>query len=1103
MINSPPSSCSTQPGESSTAFGRLDHRVQRWIWERGWTDLRDIQEAAISAILDSDRDVIVSAATASGKTEAVFLPLCSKLVGETPKESVRAIYISPLKALINDQFGRLEDLCERLELPVHRWHGDVGGASKHALLRAPSGILLITPESLEALFVLRGHALGAMFAHLDALVIDELHSFIGRERGRQLQSLAHRLEVLLERPVRRIGLSATLGDMSLAAEFLRIGKGRDVEIIVSRADRQEIKLQVRGYETTLPGAAESRDDVGAQAAIAGDLFRVLRQTDNLVFANSRRLVETYADHLRRLCDEARVPNAFHPHHGSLSKEVRESVEELLRNNERAVTVVCTNTLELGIDIGTVTSIAQVGPPPSVASLRQRLGRSGRRGDPAVLRVYVEEEKIGPNTPPQDQLRASLVQSIAMVQLLLEGWCEPPEAEALHLSTLVQQVLSVATQYGGVMADEAWRVLCQGGPFRAVDAAMFGHLLRDLGRQDILMQAGDRSLLPGPVGERIVNHYTFYAAFATPEEYRIVANGRELGTMPLDYAVALGALIIFAGRRWRVEAIDEKQRVIDVVPAKGGSPPRFGGGLGAVHVVVRERMKAVYESAAVPVFLDPGAQDLLQEARANFHRLALERRCVVPWGRDSVLFCWAGDRAQQTLALQLAIGGAGVMVDGLGISVAGMAADAVADRIRDIAEGEVQDAAKLALRAANKIGEKYDHLLGEELLAATYAARQLDPKGAQEIARRIATAEASAGQQSIAVGAPPESAQPTHNVASKEIRPREAAAFAVVDFETTGFSPKRGDRAIEIAIVSLSLDGAVLEEWDTLVNPDRRSGPSWIHGISTDDLLHAPRFNEIAGDVGMRLAGKVIVAHNWRFDLAFLTAEFERARHTVPTLIRLCTLDLTSILEPRASVRRLADCCQRYGVVAQDAHSALGDALATARLLGVYRSLARSRGISKLDEMIGQALAFPKEDWNGLPPASGRRLTRNEATAIRAAHQHYLARIVERLPGDEATSPEEAGYLNLLDRALQDRHISVDESEALLAEAERWSLSASRVHAVHFSYLRALVRAALADGVVSAAERRELEMATRMLGLGEPVLDSLLKPAASQRGEGHG
>ena len=743
MMTSPPSGSSPGAASSpSAAFGKLHEKVRRWIWEQRWTDLRDVQEAAVDPILGGSEDVILAAQTASGKTEAAFLPIVSMLVGKS-EGSVRVLYVSPLKALINDQFERLDRLCENLEIPVHRWHGDVDGGRKKKLLAEPSGILLITPESLEARFVIHGLKVGKVFSGLGHVVIDELHSFIGSERGRQLQSLLHRVELVLRRRVPRIGLSATLGDMAMASEFLRPGRGEAVRVIEAAGEAQELKLQVRGYVAADPmpkvvgeEPSESEEPTGDEIAIVEHLFKTLRGTSNLVFANSRNRVERYADLLARLCERERVPNEFYPHHGNLSKELREDVERILKEGGRPATAVCTSTLELGIDIGRVTSIAQVGTPPSVASLRQRLGRSGRRGEPGILRGYVREREITPRTPPQDRLRAELVQTIAMVQLLLARWNEPPRVGALHLSTLVQQLLSLISQYGGVQALEAWRALCVSGPFKGVNQGAFAELLRALGEHDVLVQTSDGSLTLGLTGERIVGHYSFYAVFMTPDEYRLVHGGRTLGSLPIDYPLTVGAFLIFAGRRWKVVSVDAESLVIDLVPAPGGRAPLFGGGRALVHDRVREEMVRVYGSSEVPPYLDTTARRLLIEARGNFAALGLDKSRIVSSGSDTLLFPWMGDLAMHTIRILLEGRGLEVSHDGIALQVMGKSPREMREILEPLEASDPPSGIVMAEGVKNRLREKYDSLLPADLLAATYASGHLDPKGARRAMGRL-------------------------------------------------------------------------------------------------------------------------------------------------------------------------------------------------------------------------------------------------------------------------------------------------------------------------------------------------------------------------------
>lgn len=712
-----------------------------------------MQEQAAHAILDGPADIVIAAATAGGKTEAAFLPICSLLVGAATG-SVRVLYVSPLKALINDQYSRLDALCEHLEIPVHRWHGDVDTAKKHQVLREPSGVLLITPESLEALFVLRGTQVSGLCGGLQFVVVDELHSFMGTERGRQLQSLLHRLELTVRRRVRRIGLSATLGDMSLAAEFLRPRERERVTLITSSAEGHELRVQVRGYERparikptaksnsqldqTPSGTGDTEDSLD-DISIAQHLFRVLRGSHSLVFANSRMEVEFFADLLRRECERLKVPNEFWPHHGSLSRDLRQDVEAMLKDRSRPTIAVCTTTLELGIDIGAMSSIAQIGSPPSVASLRQRLGRSGRRGDPATLRVYVREEEVTLDSAPQETLRLQLIETVAMVELLLRQWYEPPVTGQLHLSTLVQQVLSVIAQCGGARPIEAWTALCKTGPFESVSQGMFAGLLRELGVHDLLTQSTDGTLLLGGAGERIVNRYDFYAAFVSPEEYRLLAGGKPLGTLPISQPIVEGMSLIFAGRRWRVVSFDELQKVIEVVPSAAGKPPRFGGQGGTKHDVVRQEMFRVLRGSEVPRYLDATAQQLLREGRAEFRRLSLDTCSVVQRGDCTYLFPWRGDRASNTIMLHLralefdAVAEAGVV----GIFKAPSAA--LATTLRRLSDMGPVDAVELARTVRNKGSEKYDWSLSESLLCEDFARRALDPQGAWEAIANIVSA----------------------------------------------------------------------------------------------------------------------------------------------------------------------------------------------------------------------------------------------------------------------------------------------------------------------------------------------------------------------------
>lgn len=729
----------------SAAFSLLDPKVQQWIWRSKWTELRDIQEQSIPLILKADRDVIIASSTASGKTEAAFLPIASSLVSDPPA-GLGALYVSPLKALINDQFERLELLFEEMNVPVHRWHGDVSGSRKQVFFKNPSGVLLITPESLEAMFVRRGSQLVKLFESIRYVVVDELHAFIGSERGRQLQSLLHRLEVGIGRRIPRIALSATLGDMGLASSFLRTEDADSVQTIVSTASNAEVKLQIRGYRLMpigTQGGAHGEDDSrlsgngpGDSAQIANDLFKALRGGRHLVFANRRADVELYTHLLIQRCAQDGLPNEFFPHHGSLDKTLREDAESALKAANRPVTVIATTTLELGIDVGSVETITQIGPPPSVASMRQRLGRSGRRGDASVMRIYVQENEITPDTPPHEQLRVDLVQSIAMVNLLVQKWYEPPSYGALHLSTLVQQTLSAISQYGAAQATQLWHTLCQQGPFRGISQGLYAEFLRCLGGNDLIAQTHDHEIVLGLTGERLVNHYDFYTAFTVPDEYRLVAGERTLGTMPIIQPVVEGMHIIFAGRRWSVISVDAEHKVIELKSSQSGRAPRFGGAGALVHDQVREAMFKIYQSNDQPVFLDSAAKDLLEEGRSAFRRFELANRKIVSWGKDVILFPWIGDRSISTLIVQLLASDLHVSSEGIAILVTDSSEHEVRQHLQRIVSQDQPSAESLASTIPNKLNQKHHGWLNENLLSLDYASSYVDMDGARRAASNL-------------------------------------------------------------------------------------------------------------------------------------------------------------------------------------------------------------------------------------------------------------------------------------------------------------------------------------------------------------------------------
>ncbi|QGY33224.1 DEAD/DEAH box helicase [Pantoea cypripedii] len=721
----------------SIEYHQLDPRVKKWIYKQGWADLRELQKRAIAPILAGDRDVLISASTAAGKTEAFFLPACSAIADIEGGFGI--VYISPLKALINDQYRRLESLGETLDMSVTPWHGDVAQGKKAKMKKNPSGILLITPESLESMLVGSSGWLKQAFSKLAYVVIDEFHAFIGTERGMQLLSQLNRIDHLLGRynnPVPRVALSATLGEIERVPQLLRPDGRLPCSIVTDSHSQSLIKVQVKGY---LEPVTEVKDEPrpSAEQQICQDIFRLCRGESNLVFANSRNRTESIAAMLSDLSEAAFVPNEFFPHHGSLAKEHREMLESRLQKGDLPTTAICTMTLELGIDIGKVQSVIQVTPPHSVSSLRQRLGRSGRRNSASLLRMLIAERELNTHSDIVDQLRLQLVQSFAMIRLMIrDSWFEPADMRQMHYSTLLHQILAVTAQWGGVRADQLWTQLCQQGPFNRVTLPDFKLLLRSMGEGQLLTQLSSGELVLGVEGERIVNKYTFFAVFNTPEEFRIISGSKTLGSIPIDSPLLPEQHIIFGGRRWKVTEVDTERKVIFVMATKGGQPPIFGGGGMSIHDAIRQEMLKIYREGdyRIPVgdqkvdYADSAARELFKEGVEFFHRSNLSNEYFIQQGGSTVILSWMGDKIVNTIAALLIYRGykadtfAGVIV------VENATVSAIKISLSEAVREGVPDETVLAVSVPEKCLQKFDEFLPEMLLTQEYGLIAYDIEG---------------------------------------------------------------------------------------------------------------------------------------------------------------------------------------------------------------------------------------------------------------------------------------------------------------------------------------------------------------------------------------
>jgi ATP-dependent helicase Lhr and Lhr-like helicase len=704
----------------SSSFELLNEHIQKWIWRQGWNSLKDIQENSIPIILKGDCDVIISAATAGGKTEAAFLPILSRIIQDERQEGYQVLYISPLKALINDQYRRLSEMTIDLGINVIPWHGDIDASRKQKSLKNPNGIIIITPESLESFFINRKQYAKQAFSSLKYIVIDELHSFIGTERGKQLQSLLSRIELITQRAVPRIAMSATFSDYAIVRQFLRIDTTFPCRIPPQGESNHEIKILIKEY---VPAK-----EYDPENDIAKELYVKLRGSNNLVFANSRVSTENYAVALSDMCVQNGVPNEFRVHHGSLSKTERENVERELQKGEFPITALCTSTLELGVDIGKVKSITQIGSAPSVASLRQRLGRSGRRNEPSILRIFSIENL---NNPFLYDLRANLVQNIAVIELLKEKQYENPDLKSYHFSTLIQQILAIIAQYGAFNPKDGWRILCSIGAFRNVTPSIFLELLKSLGEKDVITQLHNGHIVVGLNGENILHKKDFYVAFVSTNDFTVINkyNSKRLGV--IQYTPQAGDLIVISARRWLVESIDLSTKNIYVSLIKHGGSAMFGGDSAEIDHIITERMKKIYLSDESYAYLDRPSKsnEQLDSGRVFFRKNLLTKSPFITYGSENIFVTWSGAKINRTISL-----------------IAKLCLDRNIHYdyilLRNISETDVKamlnkgkpssEQLAMLIGRPGKIRQKYDSLLSDHLLNIEYASTYLDVDGAWSV-----------------------------------------------------------------------------------------------------------------------------------------------------------------------------------------------------------------------------------------------------------------------------------------------------------------------------------------------------------------------------------
>ena len=637
-----------------SVFDRYAPFVQDYIYRNRWENLRAIQVAAAEAIFNTDENVLLSASTASGKTEAAFFPIIT-LFSENPPASVGCIYIGPLKALINDQFTRLTDLCDEADIPVWHWHGDVAQSHKSRLMKRPSGILQITPESLEAMLLHKHAAIPKLFGDLRFVVIDEVHSLLRGDRGGQTLCLIERLSRIAGVNPRRIGLSATIGDPERTGEFLSLGTGR--KTIIPKIDTKGSKwrLSMEHFYVKDMQAAEGKDVQDALPVLEektadapnnadpglGYIYEHSRGKKCLVFVNSREECETVTTTLRQYCDIQHEQDRFLIHHGNLSASYRETAEGIMKDDSQYMTTVTTATLELGIDIGRLERAFQIDAPWTVSSFLQRMGRTGRRESPPEMWFVMREDEPEARAMLPTTIPWKLLQGIALVQLYLEErWCEPPRLDRFAYSLLYHQTMSTLASCGEMspkaLADRVLRLHY----FHRVTQDDYKVLLNHLIKTDHIQQTEQGGLIVGLAGERVVNSFKFYGVFVESEEYTVRSESQELGTVCLPPPV--GEKLAIAGHVWIVQDVDHKRHLVYCEQVKGSIPAYFGECPGDLHTKILQRMRQVLQEDKLYPYLMKNAVARLDQARYTAaHSRAAETPLIHLGGNMWCLLPWVG------------------------------------------------------------------------------------------------------------------------------------------------------------------------------------------------------------------------------------------------------------------------------------------------------------------------------------------------------------------------------------------------------------------------------------------------------------------------------
>ncbi len=609
-----------------SVFAQLAPRLQQAIVARlGWSSLRPVQEFAGEALLNGNNAVIL-APTAGGKTEASMFPMLSNLIENQPA-GVGAIYVAPIKALLNNQEERLGLYTEMVGLRRFVWHGDTTSSARKKFLEEPTELLMTTPESLEVMLVSQSIDAKELFNDLRIIVIDEVHAIAGTDRGAHLMSVIERLRRFSQHDVQRAGLSATVGNPSAILEWLK-GSSERLGVVVDPPKKPARRQLLIVHE-------ENQTDIANVAAT------IAHGNKSLFFCQSRATAEAVAEQMRR------AGTAVFVHHSAVSKDERLIAEQEFHSGSDAC-IVCTSTLELGIDVGDLDKVLQADAPDTVSSFLQRMGRTGRR------------EGQSANTTFLCQSADTVLQAIALIQLAKAGWVEDVAVNDRCWPVLIHQLLAMSLAQDGIPVEDSWSHLSLVPDFQGITRDEFNRLVEWMIEDNSLVLASGRLIL-GPKAEKRFGRRNFmelYAVFSSPQSYTVeTTNKRALGTLNQDFVDGLVdgvSCFLLGGRAWAVFHVVHKERTVVVEPAPRGRQPTWGGFLPQfLGFDLCQKILEIVTSDEVYPFLSKSVAALLKEERGHLHPLVEPKVGGISINGDEVTWrTFAGGRINSTLRYAL-------------------------------------------------------------------------------------------------------------------------------------------------------------------------------------------------------------------------------------------------------------------------------------------------------------------------------------------------------------------------------------------------------------------------------------------------------------------